>query len=657
MKKTILFLSIFVCITGIYACLTAQGNKALAPYQTNSLEAELEQLFRLDLLPKYRYGIVEQVSSYDTTGMNDDGFSGKYSFIRKEDNKLVLADLKGPGVINRIWTPTPTQDTIQFYFDGESTPRINIPFIDLFSGKIFPFVNPVCGNEVGGYYCYIPIQYSKSCKIMYTGRMIQFHQIQSRPYPEGTPVESFRMNWPDKARSVLEKACTFWNGKGLTIFDILKNEGLEVKSVNKKFFLSPGENISFFKSNKGGRIVGIELECGSALEGDFKDILIQAQWDNDSSPAIDCPAADFFGYAYGKPAMRSIVAGNSASGVNYFYLPMPYEKKGELRMAYKKRTGTSQPKVEITAKVYCIDIPRNPAVEGRLYATWRREIEPAEGEPYLFDNIKDKGHYVGTIHLAQGLNPGMTVFFEGDDVTLVDGKMRMHGTGSEDFYNGGWYALLDRWDRGVSLPIHGSLDYSLQMGRTGAYRFNLTDKLTFEEELKLTIEHGPEYNRIPVDYTSVAFFYGNKPSGMQVQITEQLRTVFYPTSHVFYPQLMDFALGGNTEIINRRGRLMVSTEGEGMVRLLLSDIPEGNYKISLTYFSIPEGASFSIWNRQKMIMDWKDTFSEKERRMERQEIGSFQITRQTNSISIRIRKNDNRNKFHFENLYLERLKD
>ena len=57
----------------------------------------------------------------------------------------------------------------------------------------------------------------------------------------------------------------------------------------------------------------------------------------------------------------------------------------------------------------------------------------------------------------------MTLFFEGDDSTYVDNKMRLHGTGSEDYYNGGWYALLDRWDRGNSLPLHGCLDYSLPM--------------------------------------------------------------------------------------------------------------------------------------------------------------------------------------------------
>ena len=66
-------------------------------------------------MPQYRDGIVREFSSYDRTEGNDDGFSGKYSFIRMEGDKQVLAEMTGPGVINRIHTPTPTEDTIEFY--------------------------------------------------------------------------------------------------------------------------------------------------------------------------------------------------------------------------------------------------------------------------------------------------------------------------------------------------------------------------------------------------------------------------------------------------------------------------------------------------------------------------------------------------------------
>ena len=59
----------------------------------------------------------------------------------------------------------------------------------------------------------------------------------------------------------------------------------------------------------------------------------------------------------------------------------------------------------------------------------------------------------------------------------------IHGTGSEDYFNGGWYAVMDRWDRGVSLPIHGALLYDLKTARTGGYRFYLSDKVNFDSSL------------------------------------------------------------------------------------------------------------------------------------------------------------------------------
>jgi len=626
-------------------------------YTSGSLESELEHLGKIDLLPEYRTGIVEQMSSYDRTGGNDDGFSGTYSFIRKEGEKFVLVDLEGPGVINRIWTPTPTSDTIQFYFDGENLPRISIPFIDLFSGKVFPFINPLCGNEVGGYYCYTPIQYKKSCKIVYCGKLIQFHQIQWRPYSSSENVKTFTMDWTPEAKNLLADACRFWNME-TTPLQQLKNAGVDIREVSKQFFLSPGEAVSFFNDSKGGRIVGIEIECGSALEGKNRDVILQAQWDNEKTPAIYSPAADFFGYAYGKPEMRSIFAGNG-DGVNYCYIPMPYDKKAELKLVYEKRSGGGQPKMEMKTKVYYLPESRNPAAEGKLYTIWRRETNVKEGEPYLYAQVEDKGHYIGTIHIAQGLIPGMTLFFEGDDVTTIDGAMRMHGTGSEDYFNGGWYALLDRWDRGVSLPIHGSLDYSLPMCRTGGYRFYLTDKMTFEKDLHITIEHGRHRNEdFPVDYASIAFYYGTKPPKTILKPTEELRANYYPTEHVFFPQLMNFSVGENTLIENRERIVasLASTDSEGMVRISLSEVPEGRYKIYLSYFQTPDGGSFSVWNRQKMVADWKDVYAEKEAFLKKQEIGEVTLTRHTNSITFRMKATDNGSKFHFEQLFLERQK-
>src|SRR5688572_2207261 len=84
-----------------------------------SVATELKSYFSIADLPVYREAsYVGQVSSYDRTGGNDDGFSGRFSYMRKlQDNSLVLFEMQGPGIINRIWTPTPSNDSLDFYID------------------------------------------------------------------------------------------------------------------------------------------------------------------------------------------------------------------------------------------------------------------------------------------------------------------------------------------------------------------------------------------------------------------------------------------------------------------------------------------------------------------------------------------------------------
>ncbi len=614
--------------------------------------SELENLKRIDLLPAYRTGqVVEQVSSYDRTGGNDDGFSGKYSFIREENGQLVLVDLKGPGVIQRIWTPTPTNDTLSFFFDGEKIPRLVISFMDLFSGKVYPFLKPVCGNEVGGYYCYIPIPYQKSCKVIFSGKKIMFHQIQFRNLP-GMEVESYTGSFSEGDQKLLTEVCNLWSG----VSPMVTDAGLGLssgRSTEKSFSLNPGEEVIFFESNEPGRISGFEIDGGGSFEGLYKDVILSATWDGEEVEAIYAPVADFFGYAYGKSAMRSMLVGKKGDQ-NYCYLPMPYDRSAKMKLIYKKRNGVKQNPLTVHVTVYTNQSRRQAELEGKFYALWRRQINPPNGELYPFLKMEGKGHYVGTVHLAQGLRPGMTLFFEGDDSTYVDGRMRMHGTGSEDYYNGGWYALLDRWDRGISLPIHGSLDYSLPMNRTGGYRFFLSDKMSFEKEIFHGMEHGPEGSQFPVDYTSVSYFYFDRPLKERMDPTPELREVYLPREHVYFPQLMDATIGGNVSVVHDRG-LRMNTGNEGLVRIMLNDVPEGKYRIAISYFEKRDGADFRIWQRQKQLTEWKQTKNTAEKLIEKVEVGEIDLTRQTNSITFQVRKNDAGNQFELDRIFLSRI--
>ncbi|MDZ7605605.1 MAG: DUF2961 domain-containing protein [Cyclobacteriaceae bacterium] len=115
-----------------------------------------------------------------------------------------------------------------------------------------------------------------------------------------------------------------------------------------------------------------------------------------------------------------------------------------------------------------------------------------------------------------------------DDRTTIYGVMKMHGTGSEDYFYGGWYAVPDKWDSGISLPIHGSLEYNLMTARTGGYRFYLSEKWNFEKSFNLTIEHQPEEKtNVKADYTSLALFYAEKPQfeNTEIRIDDKVATI------------------------------------------------------------------------------------------------------------------------------------
>lgn len=630
----------------------------------NRYRAELETLLCIDKLPAYENAEMAQVSSFDPSGGNDDGFSGKHSYIRREQGELVIAELKGPGVINRIWTPTPSTDSIRFYFDGEKTPRINLPFIELFSGKTPPFTLPLCGNEIGGYYCYLPISYSKSLKITYKGNGLKFHQIQYKTFPEKEKIETYSPQLLLRNKSLTDSISRMWKGK-LKPFEFKNTISVQKKSIT--ITLSPGESKPIFGLNTGGRILGIEIQPGDKLKGMYRDLILSAKWDNETSAAIEAPLSDFFGYAFGNPAMSSLIQGEK-NGLCYSYIPMPFDQSANIDLCYTPREDKIQENVALTATVYFTEQARDSLTEGKFYTQWRREISPENGKPYTIAHIRGKGHYIGTILAAQGLNSGMTLFWEGDDISEIDGEIKLHGTGSEDYFNGGWYAVTDRWDRGINLPLHGALGYDLKTGRTGGFRWFLSDKQSFRNSYRLTIEHGPEKNDIDVDYTSIACFYSDKPIFSNTEMNERNRTMsLLPkfmimaqdfTTRLYWSSSMTMCDGYIHLISKPSDNWMTNIDFEAvpMVQINLQGVDHGLYNLSVVYEPQPSGSPFSVWQRTQPIGEWIQTDVSDNNQTTTAFVGKIEINRQQNTITLR-RKKEKKTEIKIHSFILERIND
>jgi hypothetical protein len=348
---------------------------------------------------------------------------------------------------------------------------------------------------------------------------------------------------------------------------------------------------------------------------------------------------------------------------------MPFDKKSNVELQFLKSAFNKTNEIPLHVTIYYNDTKRT-SDEGKFYASWKREINPEIGKPYQILHKTGRGHYVATLLQAQGLNSGMTLFFEGDDECWVDGEMRLHGTGSEDYFNGGWYALADRWDQAYSLPVHGCLAYSIPLANTGAYRLLLTDKISFEKDFQLSIEHGPEGNKIPVDYTSVALYYcDTPPEKNNLPSMELLENVPSPKMQEYWIQLLPVrSMSEGAGVSNgfckdeRTGKninvMKIEAPDDGFTKFELEVPSNGEYKLYLSYFKGPELSAFQINQRQVPISEMLDAHASENSLIEKQLIGTMLIREGTNTITMVLKNNTDKNainKFFLQSIYLERI--
>ncbi|MHC4637116.1 MAG: hypothetical protein ACYTBV_06365, partial [Planctomycetota bacterium] len=130
----------------------------------------------------------EKTGHYEDWAANADG----RGFISKEGDEIVVAQMKGPGVIWRIWSARPEEGHIKFYIDGKEQPVLDIPFKAYFNNKDGMFAYPELVHvKSRGHNSFIPISYQQSCKVVLQGKWGAYYQVTYSTFPEGTAVPSF----------------------------------------------------------------------------------------------------------------------------------------------------------------------------------------------------------------------------------------------------------------------------------------------------------------------------------------------------------------------------------------------------------------------------------------------------------------------------------
>lgn len=210
-----------------------------------------------DLLPVLAPDVLAaQGSSVDPAGRNSDGSPGNVLF-RTAGGASVILDAAGPGVVDDIWVAGSLRamGNIVVTLDGATTPVVDMPATQFFSGTVAPFLAPLVGGagvSSGGNYAYVPIAFNRSCVIAFTGTTAYWH-VGYRRLPAGTVLHTF------SPTTDLSAAAAVWSNAG---HDPWPPAGRRISSG--QVTVPPGATVPIAQLGGPGEIRALRLTIPSA---------------------------------------------------------------------------------------------------------------------------------------------------------------------------------------------------------------------------------------------------------------------------------------------------------------------------------------------------------------------------------------------------------
>lgn len=262
--------------------------------------------------------------------------------------------------------------------------------------------------------------------------------------------------------------------------------------------------------------------------GNWRHSILRFYWDDETEPSVEVPVGDFFGMGWGKYSnLNSLaVAVNPGSAFNCYW-PMPFRKKCKITM---ENIGDKDMVLYYQVDYVLTEVPSDAAY---FHAQFRRVHRVPYKEDYVMvDNIKGRGHYVGTYMAYEIHENGW--WGEGEIKFFMDGDKQFPtiiGTGTEDYFCGSYdwdtrkkvaegvevveYTEYTGPYTGLHQVIKGDGHYQI-MQRFGMYRWHINDPIRFEKDLKITIQDlgwrsDGRYLPLQDDIASVVFWYQSEP--------------------------------------------------------------------------------------------------------------------------------------------------
>jgi hypothetical protein len=475
---------------------------------------------RLDRLPYLSADTRSlQLSSFDRSGGNFDistgNKNGSGGCLAFGGAGCVVAEARGAGEIDSIWF---TRDggkltamgAVRIELDGHTV--IDAPLQSLVDGALgAPFVWPLVANaeqSPGGDYIKVPMPYRQSMRVSVTSNLEYYH-VDYRQFPTADGVTTFSRT--DPALDVLATL------RGAGTVD--PKPTVPTATHHHRVVDLPADvGVTIAESAGSGSISGLHLQLPRPADQLLAGLRLQIEFDGRT--LVDSPLGEFFGAGLGTDNVRSLMFATTPQPDGSLSLsawwPMPFARTAHVALV----NTTGNPIFGLDSDVVTTpDTQWAPALDsGRAgYFTARSHAGPTTtGQDWVFADEQGHGKFVGVSHTIRGsriktsFGDDSPYFLEGAERVYTDGSAspQWYGTGTEDFYEGGWY-----FHNGTTYsdPLTGQPDQRTATGGcadycVAVYRLMLADAIDYHSAIRFGIEHGKR-NMVQPDYSSTAFLY------------------------------------------------------------------------------------------------------------------------------------------------------
>jgi Protein of unknown function (DUF2961) len=505
-------------IAGVAAATAVSAEPIIEAPSENAVGWDVYR--RLDRLPYLSAGTQTlQFSSFDRSGGDFDistgNKNGSGGCLATGGAGCVIAEDRGAGEVDSIWF---TRDggnvsaigTIRIELDGHTV--IDAPLQSLVDGAVgAPFVWPLVANAAqspGGVYIKVPMPYRQSMRISVASHLEYYH-VDYRRFSSAHGVRTFSPSDP-----ALDVVATL-RAAGTTD---PKPVELAAAHSNRIVELPAGDGLTIAEPAGSGTISALRLQLPDPTDELLTGLRLQIEFDGQTM--VDSPLGEFFGAGLGANDVRSLMfaavpqPGGSLSLSEWW--PMPFARTARITLV----NTTGAPVSGIDSDVVTTADPQwAPALAtGRAgYFTARSHAGPtALGQDWLFADERGHGKFVGVSHTIRGsriktaFSDDAPYFLEGAERVYTDGALspQWYGTGTEDFYEGGWYF---NGGKHFSAPLTGQPDQRTATGGcaddcVATYRLTIAEAIGYHSAIRFGIEHGKR-NMVQPDYSSTAFLY------------------------------------------------------------------------------------------------------------------------------------------------------